>query len=255
MLSGPVYLLSDAHLGVAPRETERELVSLLRDIPGDARGLVINGDLFDFWFEWRHVVPRSGLRVMGELARLVDVGVPVLWVAGNHDCWGGEVLRQDVGVTYHVGPWRGTLGGWDVCVEHGDGLREREDAPYRRLRSVLRHPWAIRAFRWLHPDWGTWLALRSSHTSRNYRPRDGGEGLRRVAHERLGAADAPELLVFGHSHVATLERAGRGVFANPGAWLDAPRFLRLTPERLELCRWQGTGYVSEQALARGSAAG
>lgn len=238
MLEAPTYLLSDAHLGVAPGDGERELVALLRALPGDARALVINGDLFDFWFEWRHVIPRTGLRVLGELARLVDTGIPVLWIAGNHDCWGGEVLRRDLGVHYHVGPWRGTLGGWDAEIEHGDGLRDREDAPYRRLRRVLRHPWAIRAFRWLHPDWGTWLAMRSSHTSRNYRPRDAGEGLRRVAALRLASASAPELLVFGHSHVASLDRVGRGVFANPGAWLDAPQFLRVVPERVELCAWR-----------------
>jgi UDP-2,3-diacylglucosamine hydrolase len=250
MLPGPVYLLSDAHIGVAPADAERDLVAMLRWLPADAGALVINGDLFDFWFEWRHVVPRAGIRVMGELARLVDGGLPVLWIAGNHDCWGGEVLRRDVGVNYHVGPWHGSLGGWDSVIEHGDGLRQKEDAPYRRLRSVLRHPWAVRAYRWLHPDWGTALALKSSHTSRNVMPRDGGEGLRKVAHARLSAADAPELLVFGHSHVATLERPSRGVFANPGAWLDSPRFLRITPESVALCRWESGAPVEQQALPR-----
>lgn len=248
MLPGPVYLLSDAHLGVAPEESERELVGFLRHLPADAGALVINGDLFDFWFEWRHVIPRTGIRVLGELARLVDSGLPVLWIAGNHDCWGGDVLRKDLGVTYHEGPWRGNLGGWDTLIEHGDGLREKEDAPYRRLRAVLRHPWAIRAYRWLHPNWGTALALRSSHTSRNMRPGDGGEGLRRVAHSRLGASDAPQLLVFGHSHVCTLERVGRSVFANPGAWLDAPQLLRISPEGVALCRWDGQAVRQEQSL-------
>lgn len=248
MLPSPCYLLSDAHLGVAPPESERQLLAFLRRVGDEAGSLVINGDLFDFWFEWRHVVPRAGVRVLGELARLVDAGIPVLWLAGNHDCWGGDVLRRDIGVDYRVGPWRGAAGGWDTAIEHGDGLREREDAPYRRLRAVLRHPWAIGAYRWLHPNWGTAIALRSSHTSRNYRPADGGAGLREVAHARLEAADAPSLLVFGHSHVATLERAGRGVFANPGAWLDAPRFLRVTPERVEMCRWTDAGREVESAI-------
>lgn len=250
MLPGPVILLSDVHLGVAPADAERDLVALLRAIPGAGQSLVINGDLFDFWFEWRHVVPRAGLRVIGELGRLVDHGVPVIWIAGNHDCWGGEVLRRDLGVTYHVGPWRGELAGWDALIEHGDGLRAREDAPYRRLRAVLRHPLSMRLYRWLHPDWGTALAMRSSHTSRNYQPKDRGEGLRQVALARLAAPDAPELLVFGHSHVATLERTGAGTFANPGAWLDTPRFLRLTPERIELCRWSNGAAQSEQELLR-----
>ena len=249
MLPGPAYLLSDAHLGAAPPEAERTLLTLLDTLPQDAKSLVINGDLFDFWFEWRSVVPRANVRVLGELARVVDAGVPVLWIAGNHDGWGGDAVR-DLGIEYHVGPWRGSLGGWDAVVEHGDGLREREDAPYRRLRRVLRHRWSIRMFRWLHPDWGTALARRSSHTSRNYRPQDDGDGLRAVAHTRLSTADAPELLVFGHSHVAALERTGRGVFANPGAWLDSPRFLRVTPERLEVCRLEGRERVVVESLAR-----
>lgn len=248
MLPAPCYVFSDAHLGVASAETERDLLAFLRALPDDARSVVINGDLFDFWFEWRHVVPRAGVRVLGELARLVDRGIPVLWVAGNHDCWGGEVLTGDIGVTYHVGTWRGDLGGWDTMVEHGDGLREVEDRPYRRLRAVLRHPACRRMFRWLHPDWGTWLAMHSSHTSRNMRPRDGGEGLRRVARDWLSTPDAPQLLVFGHSHVSTLERLGAGVFANPGAWMDAPTFLRVVPGRVELCRWTPTGRVSESVI-------
>lgn len=250
MLSAPCYVFADAHLGEAPAETERDLLAFLRGLPSDAKSVAINGDLFDFWFEWRHVVPRSGLRVVAELSRLRDAGIAVTWIAGNHDCWGGEVLRDDLGLDYHIGPWRGMLGGWDTMIEHGDGLRANEDAPYRRMRAVLRHPLSKRLFRWIHPDWGTAIARRSSHTSRNMRPRDGGEGLRKVAELRLAAAGAPELLIFGHSHVATLERMHARVFANPGAWLDEPRFLRVVPERVELRRWNGRGSDVEQVLER-----
>lgn len=249
MLPAPCYVLADAHLGAAPPETEGDLLALLRALPGDARSLVINGDLFDFWFEWRHAIPRVAIRVLAELARLRESGVAVLWIAGNHDCWGGDFLRKDLGLDYHVGPWRGDLAGWAACVEHGDGLREREDAPYRRLRAVLRHPWSVTAFRWLHPDVGTWLALRSSHTSRNMRPRDGGEGLRRVAEVRLAAPDAPRLLILGHSHVTTLEHLHGRVFANPGAFMDAPRFLRIVPGTVELCRWTANGRAVEGSLS------
>ena len=248
MLPAPCYLFSDAHLGVATPDTEQELLAFLRHLPSDARSVVINGDLFDFWFEWKHVVPRAGIRVLGELSRIVDAGIQVLWVAGNHDCWGGDVLRRDLGLKYQVGPWRGVIGGWDTVVEHGDGLREREDAPYRRLRTVLRHPWSVRLYRLLHPDWGTALALRSSHTSRNYRPSDGGEGLRTVAHAKLSGPGAPQLLIYGHSHVATLEKVGGRVFANPGPWLDSPRFLRISPGLVEACRWTGGEYVVESSV-------
>lgn len=238
MLAAPCYVLSDAHLGAAPSALERSLVSFLRSLPGRAGSLLINGDLFDFWFEWRHAEPRGHFRTLAALADLHDAGVPILFIGGNHDCWGGDVLVRDVGVAYQLGPWTGSLGGWRAYVDHGDGLREREDRAYRRLRTVLRNRWAIRAFRWIHPDWSVPLATGSSDVSRVHGARDGGAGLRRIALERLAAGDGTELVVFGHSHIPALVRApGGGAYANPGAWIDAPTYLVITPGRIELRRW------------------
>ncbi|GJG87565.1 UDP-2,3-diacylglucosamine hydrolase [Gemmatimonadetes bacterium T265] len=241
MLPAPCYVMSDAHLGVANADVERALLTFLRSLVGRAGSLLVNGDLFDFWFEWRSVMPRRGYRVLAALADLRESGVPVTWIAGNHDCWGGDIVREDVGATFHVGPWTGTLGGWRARVEHGDGLRAREDRPYRALRRVLRHPAAIRAYRALHPDVSTGLALRSSHTSRHMRAGDGGRGLRAVALGMLEADPELELVVFGHTHVQALERApAGGVFANPGAWMHEPAYLCVTPDAVALCRWNGS---------------
>ncbi|HEY9450948.1 MAG TPA: UDP-2,3-diacylglucosamine diphosphatase, partial [Gemmatimonadaceae bacterium] len=155
MLADPCYVFSDAHLGAGPAEDERSLVSFLRHVGERAGSLLINGDLFDFWFEWRHVMPRGHFRTLSALAELRDAGMPVLMIGGNHDCWGGEILEQDVGIRFHLGDWEGELGGWRAHVEHGDGLRPVEDRAYRRLRRVLRNGWSIRAFRSLHPDWAS----------------------------------------------------------------------------------------------------
>lgn len=255
MLDGPCFILSDVHLGPAPEDAERTLLALLRRARAEARTVVLNGDVFDFWFEWRHVMPRVGFRVLAALAALREAGIEVLWIAGNHDCWGGEILSRDVGVTYHVGAWRGSLAGWPALIEHGDGLRDKEDAPYRRLRAVLRNPLAIRVFRWIHPDIATWIALRTSHTSRNMRPRDRGEGLRRVAVARLDADPALRLYVYGHTHAPALEQVASGaVFANPGAWMDEPTFLRITAERVELARLDGAEVRVLQQAGRGEGA-
>src|SRR5262245_52118345 len=99
--------MSDAHLGFAPEHVERSVISFFRHVAHSGASLVINGDLFEFWFEWKTVIPRRGFRAAAALADLVDGGVPVTMIAGNHDCWGGDVLRKDVGVDYVFGPWMG----------------------------------------------------------------------------------------------------------------------------------------------------
>jgi UDP-2,3-diacylglucosamine hydrolase len=241
VLNTPCYIISDAHLGFAPDEVERAVVSFLRHVAASAQALVVNGDLFEFWFEWKTVIPRRGFRALAALGDVVDAGVPVLMIAGNHDCWGGDVLRRDVGVDYVFGPWRDTIGDWRAHIEHGDGLRPAEDKRYRALRRVLRNPLAIRSFRWIHPDVATPLANGSSHASRSYSARDGGRGLREAA-ARIEASDRDrDLIVLGHSHVATLERLPlNAVYGNAGSWLDAPTFLRVTDEQIALRQWNGS---------------
>jgi len=237
VLPTPTYVFSDAHLGFAPIEVHDRVLSFLRHCRHAAKAVVINGDLFEFWFEWKRVMPRGTFRVLAALADLRDSGIPILMVAGNHDCWGGDILRDDVGIDFQVDPWEGTLGGWQARVEHGDGLRGREDRGYRALRRVLRNRLAIRLFRWLHPDLGSALASRSSHASRTYTARDGGAGLRAAAEARISGTNL-ELLIYGHSHVPELRRVGaRGVYANAGSWLDQPTFLRVMPARISLSRW------------------
>ena len=241
MLNAPCYIVSDAHLGVASPEIERSFVSFLRSLAEDARSLIVNGDLFDFWFEWKTVIPRRSFRALAALAELKDAGVEILWVAGNHDCWGGEILREDVGVSYVVGPWEGTVAGWRVRIEHGDGLRDREDRGYRLIRPIMRNALAIKAFRMLHPDLASRLAQGSSNASRTYRARDEGRGLRAYAKQQLAGAKDLDLLVYGHSHVAALEKMDSGgIFGNAGSWLDAPTFLKLTDVAIELREWDGS---------------
>lgn len=239
MLPTPCYVVGDAHLGVASREAERGLLHLLRTVPEDARSLVIMGDLFDFWFAWRHAMPRVGFRALAALADLHDAGIPVLWIGGNHDCWGGEALRAETGAEYTLDPWRGLIGPWDTLLAHGDGLRDKEDAPYRRLRTVLRHPLSITAFSWLHPNLATWIAARSSHTSRKARARDGGAGLLAVGSAALADPDGPRLVLHGHSHVPMLQQTGRGVYGNAGAWYLDQQYLVIDDAAITRRQWNG----------------
>ena len=241
MLPTPCYVIGDAHLGVASKEVERSLIAFLRQLPGRARSLVIMGDLFDFWFSWRHVMPRAGFRVLAAIADLRDAGVEILWIGGNHDCWGGEALEAETGARYTLEPWLDDIGTWRTLLQHGDGLRAREDAPYRRLRRVLRNPLAIRAFGWLHPDFASRVALASSDTSRHRRAGDEGRGLLQIGTDVLTEQGGPSLVIHGHSHVPMLRKAGRGWYANAGAWYLDQQFLRIDDDGIALCRWNGSG--------------
>lgn len=236
MLPTPTYVIGDAHLGVASDSSERQLLKLLHSVPSDGHALVIMGDLFDFWFAWKHAIPRVGFRILAALADLRDAGIPVVWIGGNHDCWGGAVLESETGVTYTLDPWRNQIGSWDTLLMHGDGLRV-SDAPYRRLRSVLRHPASITAFSWLHPNIATWLAMKSSGTSRSARAKDGGVELKSVAEQAMLEADAPALVIHGHSHVPALERLSHGVYANAGAWYLDHQYLRIEDDLITLNQW------------------
>ena len=124
---------------------------------------------------------------------------------------------------------------------------------------MLRNRLAIKAYGMLHPDIASRLAMGSSHTSRSYAPRDEGRGLRAVAEQELARDPSLELLIYGHSHVAALERMASGnVYANAGSWLDAPTYLVVTPEQIVLREWSGSAEganlhtldrIAEKALA------
>jgi UDP-2,3-diacylglucosamine hydrolase len=241
VLPTPCFVFGDAHLGAVPTSVESSVLAFLAAAKGHAKSVIVNGDLFDFWFEWRSAVPRGGVRVAAALAALADAGIPVLWHAGNHDCWGGDALR-DLGIAYGPGPYTGAIGGWRAFIHHGDGLRPEADRAYRRWSRVLRHPAAVAAYRLLPADWGTALAMATSKTSRQHNAHDEGAGLRDVAFARMEAgADAPSLVVFGHAHARSLTRApSGGVYANPGAWMDEPVYLRVDDHRVALVRHDGS---------------
>ena len=242
VLSLPCHIVSDAHVGAAPPATADALVEFLRRLRGQPGSLLLNGDILDFWFEWRRSIPSFALPVLGALSELSASGTPITWIAGNHDCWGGDVLRDLVGVTYQTTPLRTTLGVWDLEVEHGDGLRGDADRGYLRVKPILRHPLSVWAFKLIHPDLGTRLALGTSTASRVHSAEDNGIGLRDIAIARIMARGGPSAVVFGHSHVAGITRAANGgVYANPGGWGDVPRYLRLTKTRLELLEFSVSG--------------
>ncbi|HET9985679.1 MAG TPA: UDP-2,3-diacylglucosamine diphosphatase [Longimicrobiales bacterium] len=222
-MTKPVYIASDVHLGAVPRETERRFLRFLEHVGAHASSLLLPGDLFDFWFEYGDVVPGEHFRVLAALASLVEAGVPVAMVGGNHDAWGGRFLRERVGMTYTPGELRTTLGGKPALVVHGDGVG-RGDLKYRALKAVIRGRLAIGAFRVLHPELGLRLARRVSSTEAKADEDASSRGRARYieawARSTLEAEPALGFVVCGHAHVPALVEVEPGRwYVNAGDWV------------------------------------
>lgn len=223
LMSKPDYVVSDTHLGAVPKETERAFVRFLDHVGTAAASLVINGDLFDFWFEWGTVIPARHYRALAAISALIDAGVPVTMIGGNHDAWGGRFLAEDVGMRVHNGVLRTVLGGRNALVAHGDGLG-KGDVKYRVLKAVLRSRAAVMGFRALHPEIGMKLAGRISSTQDkaliDESSRDRARFLEGWAGEQLAKDPDLNLVVCGHSHVPALIEIGTNRFyINSGDWV------------------------------------
>lgn len=244
MSSGPVYLASDAHLGSSSPAMASAFLRWLRCAGSRAELIFLNGDLFDFWFEWGSVIPSGHTRVLGALAEIVDSGVPVHLMGGNHDWWGGRYLTEEIGLVFHRAPVRMDLAGHHALLAHGDGLGGG-DLGYRMLKTLLRSRVARGAFRWLHPDLAVALARKVSRTDAHRGEPDEAHrqraaALERWARDRLLEDDELDLVVLGHCHApARVEVSPGRYYLNAGDWLGHGTFAVLEegrPPMLE--RWQ-----------------
>ncbi len=227
----PDLIVSDVHLGAVPTATEAAFRRFLQHAATGARSLLINGDLFDFWFEYGSVIPKSHFRVLAALRDLVEAGVPVSFVAGNHDAWGDSFLRDEVGLTLHSGEVEMEIGGLRTLVVHGDGVGAGDHA-YRALRWFIRHPVIVRSFRVLHPDLGWWIARRVSTTEEKAAGMDAVKSragfIRDWAVETLSVRKDLDLIVAGHAHFPEVLEVEEGRFyANAGDWIHSFTYLAL----------------------------
>jgi UDP-2,3-diacylglucosamine hydrolase len=228
----PVLVASDAHLGGAPPQQERAFLSWLDRAGESASWIVLNGDLFDFWFEYRTGTTRGHGAVLTALRRIVDSGVPITLMGGNHDWWGGAYLREEVGVEFLQEPVVREIAGRRTLLAHGDGLG-RGDLGYRALRKVLHGRVTRELFGSLPPALGDRMAKAVSRTGHKWDVYTEGllarsAALEAWAMERLEAERDLEMVVLGHTHVPLLKRAGPNRwYANTGDWVVHRSFLRL----------------------------
>lgn len=165
-----VYFLSDAHLGANyiahPRKHEATLVAMLRQMGRDARHIYLLGDILDYWFEYRTVVPRGYIRFFGELARLVDSGVKITWIVGNHDIWLFDYLRDEIGIEVADGLIVRQIDGHTFAMCHGDSLGS-DSTSFRMLRKIFRNRVCQKLYSGIHPRWTIPFAKRWSTGSRH----------------------------------------------------------------------------------------
>jgi UDP-2,3-diacylglucosamine hydrolase len=251
MPDGAAYILSDAHLGADPAALEapraRALHEFLSSLPGRAETLVIAGDLFDFWFEYRTAIPRRYFETLAVLRRVREAGVRIHYLCGNHDFWLGRFLREELGIETRDGPLTLEAQGRRLWIHHGDGLIGG-DLGYRILRRVIRHPVSIALYGWLHPDLGIPLALwvsRFSRHSRDGRALDGERLVREIAAPRF--AEGYDAVMVGHFHQTyEYHEAGRDFFVL-GDWIDRFTYVVLEAGCLTLETWPPAATVAAPA--------
>ena len=233
-----LVLVGDAHLGRGSALAEAAFLDFLDAVPRLGDGLVITGDLFEFWFSYARVIPRRGARVVGALAHLGRT-LPILLVGGNHDRWGGDFWQQELGLEFSPGSARFQVGDQSAEVIHGDGLTEGHWSG-KVLGGVLRHRATIALFGALHPDLGFWMVDRLSGVL-GERERTEQEIDRRAvpqeawARARLASEPTLSLLAMGHTHrAAAVEVAPGRLYVNPGPWFDGYRYALVESGRATL---------------------
>ena len=244
MLGHALVVVSDAHLGVTPPAVEEALLAFLEAVPTLGDCLLVNGDLFDFWFSYGSVIPRRGFHVVAALGRL-SRRMPVLMVGGNHDRWGGDFWERDLGIRFHPDRLTFRIGSRDVAAIHGDGLTE----PRRRaalLHRIINHPATSLAYRLVHPDLGLKLVGMLSphlgdHTHDDAKLDQAARRQQAWAEGLVAREPSLGLVVMGHTHRAAQARlAGGAEYLNPGAWFDGLRYAVARSEGTELRTFPAT---------------
>lgn len=244
MSTSRALVASDAHLGAVPPEQERRFLAFLEHVPDRADELVLAGDVFDFWFEWRHAVQGEHFAVLRRLAEVVDAGVRVRMVGGNHDAWGGAFLEERVGLELVEGPVVTEVGGRRAYLAHGDGLAGG-DWGYRILKAVIRSRPARALFRLLHPDLAIPLVRRISGTHHEVEAegetagvKNRAEALSAHADRVLGDRPEVELVILGHAHRPELREVEPGRhYLNAGDWIRGFTYGVVSPDGVDLRRW------------------
>ena len=243
-----VYFASDNHLGAPTREQsaprEQKFVAWLDQIKTDAAAIFILGDLFDFWFEYKTVVPKGFTRTLGKLAEITDSGIPVYYFVGNHDLWMNGYFEEELNIPVFHKPQQFTLNTTTFLIGHGDGLGPG-DLGYKRMKKVFTNPIAKWFFKWLHPDLGVRLAqylsiknkLISGDEDVTFLGED-NEWLVQYCKRKLEEKHR-DYFVFGHRHLPLeIKLNDTSTYVNLGDWISYFSFGEFDGEQLSLKKFE-----------------
>lgn len=250
-----IYFLSDFHLGAPNFEAslirEKKIVSFLESIQNECAHLYLMGDLFDFWFEYKNAIPKGSIRLLGQLARMCDNGIPITIFKGNHDLWmedyftkefNAEIITQEL-VREHFGH--------QLYMHHGDGLGPG-DYGYKFIKKIFTNPFFKWCFHRLHPNFGIGLAnYFSNMSSKKSRVKDeiylGKDNEWLVQHcQEISKTNDYDYMIFGHRHLPLkIEIAPNSYYINLGDWLSHFTYAVLDKNGLQLLNLKGM-HVTKQ---------
>ena len=247
-----VYFVTDFHLGIPSledsHERELKLLRFLDSIKADCEELFLMGDMFDFWFEYKTVIPRGFVRIQGKLAEFTDAGIPVHLFIGNHDLWCFGYLHDELGIQLHRNPEIFILNGKKFFMVHGDGYGPG-DKGYKFLKKVFSNKVNQWLFRHIHPDYGIRLALRWSHkhrlkklkneVERGYYDDVPSTRLYQYAQEQAALDPTIDFFVFGHQHKPMQYPSGDHALTTVvGNWIYDFSYAVFDGETMELKRFE-----------------
>ena len=250
-MAGKTYFASDFHFGIPDRKRslvrEDLFIQWLREIRKDASAIYLMGDLFDFWFEYKTVVPKGYVRLLGELASIADSGTEIHLFRGNHDMWAFDYLETEVGIQLHREPEITTIGNSRFYLAHGDGLGPG-DLGYKTIKKVFQSRVNQWLFRWLHPDFGIRMGLYWSRKSRYSAISDENHveqdidmiNKRLVIHSKKMLEENSDIryFIYGHCHVPLeIELSGSCKQLSLGDWITNFTYAVFDGNDLQLCKF------------------
>jgi UDP-2,3-diacylglucosamine hydrolase len=248
-----IYFLSDFHLGAPDAATslqrEKKIVAFLDSIKSTAAAIFIVGDMFDFWFEYKYVVPKGYVRILGKLAELTDKSIEVHFFVGNHDMWMKNYFQKELNIPVYFEPKRFEYNGKQFYIGHGDGLGPGDNG-YKFLKKIFRNPLCQWAFGIFPPAWGIGIANYFSQKSREA----GGENVEQFLGEdkewliiyckSILEKEAIDYFIFGHRHLPIdFTFKNNSKYINLGEWIHYDSYAVFDGSTLALEYYKSTSHV------------